>query len=39
VLRPWAFERDSPFVARSRREQQSERKERRVWRLRYRRVA
>jgi len=39
VLRAWAFERASPFAARSRRERQSERKERRVWRLRYRRVA
>jgi tRNA (guanine-N7-)-methyltransferase len=37
VLRPWAFERASPFTARSRRERQSLRRGRRVWRLRYRR--
>ena len=37
VLRPWAFERVSPFTAQSRRERQSLRRGRRVWRLRYRR--
>jgi tRNA (guanine-N7-)-methyltransferase len=37
VLRPWSFERDSPFAAQSRRERQSLRRGRRVWRLRYRR--
>jgi tRNA (guanine-N7-)-methyltransferase len=37
VLRPWAFERASPFTAQSRRERQSLRRGRRVWRLRYRR--
>jgi tRNA (guanine-N7-)-methyltransferase len=37
VLRPWAFERPSPFTAQSRRERQSLRRGRRVWRLRYRR--
>jgi tRNA (guanine-N7-)-methyltransferase len=38
VLRPWAFERASPFRARSRREVQSQERGRRVWRLRYRRA-
>ena len=38
VLRPWSFERESPFQAQSRRERQSLARGRRVWRLRYRRA-
>jgi len=39
VVGPWRFERESPFGVQSRRERQSARRGRRVWRLRYRRAA
>ncbi|MDX2022503.1 MAG: hypothetical protein SF187_19860 [Deltaproteobacteria bacterium] len=35
---PWTFVRQTPFVARSRRERQCELEERKIWRLHYRRV-
>jgi tRNA (guanine-N7-)-methyltransferase len=37
--RPWSFVRENPFRSHSKRERQTERRGRRVWRLWYRRVA
>jgi tRNA (guanine-N7-)-methyltransferase len=37
VAGPWAFTRDNPFGSRSKRERQSEKRGRRIWRLWYRR--